>query len=130
MTLKQFLDNHSLINGPSYRGEPQPDFDPNLINESKIADELRHKEVTTVWSQEDTLTIFWTTQEYLDDVSSLTKEIQRWLVNATTNMNLDYSSVFISLVIETRDHDDLGTYLIEEDCITYINDDFDTPDED
>lgn len=123
MTLKEFLDDNLVVNAPDHLGAEQPKFDENYINESEFAHELRFKEVSAVWTQDDTVTIFWTTQGYSDDVISLVKEVQRWLVNATTKVEPNYATVFVALVIRTRDGDDLGTYLIEEDTYQLIDQD-------
>lgn len=78
MTVKEFIRRYGKvgINGPTYRGGPQPSFDEYRINESAFADELRVKSVYFELTDED-IFIDWESQEWTNDYFDLKEEIKR-----------------------------------------------------
>ena len=87
MTKTEFdkiFNDDLIVNGPQYRGAPQPAFDPGKVNESRFADELRPKWWNFSFIEcndtiDDTVVVEWKSQEWSYDIDSLIDELTRCL---------------------------------------------------
>jgi len=83
MTKTKFYSLFGGVAGPSCAGAPYPKFKPSCINESKFANELRMKEMSTEFivgdeATNDTIAVDWKSQEWNDAaVDGLVEEIRR-----------------------------------------------------
>ena len=95
------------VNGPDYCGAPQPEFNPNAINESEFDDNFRYKNWSIVFNDENEIDLFWTTQGTFecDEVYTFLNEVSRCIhksIGYTGNVNVEMIS---------RDGKEYGYYL-------------------
>lgn len=80
MDIKTPQDIKFIVNSRAFRGAPEPDFDPEKFNESRIPDGMRFKSVHPSWDDAKTLRVEWETQDCYDDsgLDEFAGEAARW----------------------------------------------------
>lgn len=103
MTIQKFIQLHgkASINGPSYRGAPQPSFDETCINESAFLDKLRFKNVRFDLN-EDRISIDWESQEWDDNYDTFRDEIKRCYTYLAKQYDLE-GELIIDVFLYDRD---------------------------
>lgn len=114
-TMLNFIADRFDVNGPLYRGAPQPIFDPAKVNESFYADNMRCKQFDCE-VKDDELHIWYLTQEPFTQTEALEcdREIQRCIdylydkFCEKTEESVD--APYVYLTIECRDGRKYGYY--------------------
>ena len=109
-SLTDFIDKIMFINGPEYRGAAMPRFEPDGLNVSEFADELRPKSLdikilTDEDIQLDYISQGWGTPEEIDELADEFRRMLTYLVDVyRKNVDPD-ASLGVSLNIKSRDGD-------------------------
>ena len=80
MGTKTHPDIKFIVNARPFRGAPEPDFDPEKFNESRIPEGMRFKSVHPSWDDAKPLRVEWETQDCYDDsgLDEFANEAARW----------------------------------------------------
>lgn len=109
MNAREFLDKLKLtVNGPRYRGDPQPQRIDTGINETAFDDNLRFKEHYTDRIAPDTICLKWVSQAWPkkdahEECIKFCNEVARCVKEVATLANLE-EQIDILIELESRDY--------------------------
>lgn len=108
MIAEEFVRKHSRVhvNGPKYRGAPQPPFEDEKINESEFSDNLRVKSINIETNEYNVISIDWESQLWDENFKDFIMEFKRCYKYLAKKFNLEEK---VEIIIHLHDRDNTGS---------------------
>ena len=108
MTAEEFVRKHGKVhvNGPKYRGGPNPPFEDDRINESEFSDDLRVKSLNIDTNYYNVISIDWESQAWDDNFKDFIIEVKRCYNYLANKFGLEEK---VEIIIHLHDRDDTGS---------------------
>ena len=104
-----YIADRFNVNGPKYRGAPQPEFNPAMVNESAYPDNMRFKQFDCD-VKGDEIYIWYLTQEPFTDAREIERCIDFLYDKYCEEVEESVDPPYVYLIIESRYGREYGYY--------------------